>query len=103
MAMPYVNIVGLHVTDQESYASYRANMTPILTRYGGWFQFDFEVARDIREPTRTINRLFAIRFPDKITKEKFFADPHYLEVRRRYFEPAVAARYTLSEFMESDA
>ncbi|MFZ1683803.1 MAG: DUF1330 domain-containing protein [Candidatus Zixiibacteriota bacterium] len=96
--MPYVNIVGLHVTDQEGYASYRANMIPILTEYGGSFQFDCEVARDLKEPTRTINRLFAITFPDEATKVKFFSDPRYLEVRKQYFNPAVAARYSLFEF-----
>ena len=100
--MAYVNIVGLHVTDQNSYTIYRANMTPILSQYGGSFQFDFEIARDLIEPTRTINRLFAISFPDKASKEKFFADPRYLEVRRGYFEPAVSARYSLFKFTDSD-
>jgi uncharacterized protein (DUF1330 family) len=100
--MPYVNIVGLHVTDQDSYTNYRENMTPILRQFGGSFQFDFEVARDLKEPSRSINRLFAISFPDEMTRDSFFSDPRYLEVRKRYFEPAVEARYSLSEFMESD-
>jgi uncharacterized protein (DUF1330 family) len=98
--MAYINIVGLYVTDQQSYALYRQNMTPLLNQYGGSFKYDFEVAQDLKEPGRTINRLFAISFPDRATKEQFFTDPRYLDVRKKYFNPAVAARYTLFEFPE---
>ena len=46
-----------------------------------------------------INRAFVIQFPNRSTKERFFADPRYLEIRRRLFEPAVKARVTIAEYV----
>jgi len=70
----YVIFMGLEVTDDASYACYRANMTPILESHGGFFGCDFIVA-----------------------KERFFADPRYREVRAEHFEPAVARAIVLAE------
>jgi len=44
--------------------------------------------------------VFTITFPDRATAERFFADPSYLEVRRTWFEPAVAAYTRIASFDE---
>ena len=83
-------LVGLHVTDNESYSSYRAAMTPLLEAVGGSFRYDFTVAKTLKGVTTPpINRLFVISFPDQATKESFFANPEYLAAKKKYFESAV--------------
>ena len=66
--------VGLLVMDHQKYAQYRAEITPLLEAAGGRFRYDFEVARTLKsEAGHDINRVFAIRFPDRTSKERFFA------------------------------
>jgi uncharacterized protein (DUF1330 family) len=97
--MAHENLVGLHVTDEGSYQRYRDHMTPILSRFGGSFRYDFRIAETLRSATAApITRLFVISFPDATAKAGFFADPEYLAVRARYFEPAVAAVTILAEY-----
>ena len=36
-------LVGLHVTDHDTYAKYRAAMTPLLEAGGGFFRYDFTI------------------------------------------------------------
>jgi uncharacterized protein (DUF1330 family) len=101
--MPFEQIIGLHVIDREEYESYRRGMRPILASYGGEFRYDFVVAETLEAPDdgapgRPINRVFAIRFPDRATRESFFADPAYLEIRRRHFDRSVASRALIAEY-----
>lgn len=93
----YVMLVGLEVTDERSYSRYRAAMTPILARFGGAFGCDFELAKVLLGDHR-INRVFTISFPDRPTRERFFADTDYRAVRERFYEPAVAHAEVLAEF-----
>ena len=84
-------LVALNVVDDEAYQTYRNEMTPILHRYGGSFGYDFGVAKVFKsETTAPINRVFTIRFVDKDSKESFFSDEEYLEVKQRHFETSVA-------------
>ncbi len=84
-------LVGLLVTDEAAYATYRAHMTPLLTARGGSFGVDVRVAEVLQSPgSERFNRLFTIRFPSRDEHDAFFADPEYLEVRKRYFDPSVA-------------
>ncbi|WP_437934769.1 DUF1330 domain-containing protein [Sorangium sp. So ce341] len=92
----HVLLMGLEVTDEAAYASYRARMTPILSSYGGAFGHDFVVARVLKGDAR-INRVFTLVFPDRATRERFFADAQYRAVRAELFEPAVAAALVLGE------
>ncbi len=90
MAADHVQIFGLEVTDEAAYAEYRRHMAPILARYEGDFEYDFIVARVLKQPEpRAINRLFSMVFRSEQDGERFFADPEYLGVRARYFEGAV--------------
>ncbi|MFT5290806.1 MAG: hypothetical protein ACI82F_002882 [Planctomycetota bacterium] len=83
-------LVGLHVTDNDSYTSYRAAMTPILEAAGGWFRYDFTIDQMLKgSVSPAINRLFVISFPDEPTKDRFFSDPNYVSARTKFFEPAV--------------
>lgn len=83
-------LVGLEVTDDATYAEYRAQMTPLLEAHGGRFVVDVRVAEVLRSPGRaTINRLFTIRFPSQERLDAFFAHPEYVAIRRRWFEPSV--------------
>ena len=98
--MPYEMTVGLLVVDQESYSQYRKEMLPLPEDAGGAFRYDFEVARVLRgeDGGAEINRAFVMRFPSKSSKERFFADPRYIEIRRRFFDPAVKARMLIAEY-----
>lgn len=97
--MAFETIVGLQVRDREGYARYRAGMTPILRSHGGGFRYDFVVSETLEsEAEHPINRVFAIHFPDRAAKERFFADPAYLKVRKEFFEPSVSARVTIAEY-----
>ncbi|HEV7734996.1 MAG TPA: DUF1330 domain-containing protein [Candidatus Binatia bacterium] len=95
----HVRLVGLEVTDDDSYARYRAGMTPILESYGGAFGVDLLVAQVLKGDAR-INRVFSLSFPDRVTQDRFFADERYLAVRREFFAPAVGHAATLAEFDE---
>src|SRR5678816_3808858 len=98
-SMPYERIVGLEVTDQDGFTQYRTEMAPLLDAAGGEFRYDFDVARVLRgEKDARINRAFVIRFPDRSASEKFFADPRYLEIRRRLFEPSVSSTLLIAEY-----
>jgi uncharacterized protein (DUF1330 family) len=92
-------LIGLQVTDQDSYAEYRKHMTPLLEAHGGRFVLDVQVAEVLRAPEpKPINRLFTIRFPSLAQLDAFFANPEYLVVRKRYFEPAVGAIQRLGRY-----
>lgn len=92
-------LVGLQVTDQAQYAQYRQHMLPLLEAHGGRFVLDVHVAEVLRAPEpKPINRLFTLRFPSLADYEAFFADPDYLAVRKRYFEPSVAAVQRLGRY-----
>jgi uncharacterized protein (DUF1330 family) len=84
-------LVGLMVTDEAVYTTYRAHMTPLLTARGGSFGVDVRVAEVLKNPgSEPFNRLFTIRFPSREAHDAFFSDPEYLEVRKRYFDASVA-------------
>ncbi|MDX2152460.1 MAG: DUF1330 domain-containing protein [Bryobacteraceae bacterium] len=90
--------VGLSVIDDETYARYRAEMTPLLEAAGGRFRFDFEIANVLKsEASHVINRVFTMHFPDRESRERFFQDPAYLEIRARLFEKAVRGVTVISE------
>ena len=42
------------------------------------------------EAPHPVNRFFVIRFPDRATRERFFDDAEYLEIKARLFEASVA-------------
>ncbi len=88
--MPLEMLVALNVVDEEAYQAYRDEMTPILHRYGGGFGYDLRVAEVLKSETAApINRVFTIRFADEDSKESFFSNEQYLEVRQRHFEKSV--------------
>ena len=97
--MAFELLVGLDVKDQSYYAKYRQGMTPILHSYGGSFRYDFTVEQTIAGAAKhPINRLFLISFPNRASRESFFKDPNYLKIRGEFFEAAVGARTTISEY-----
>ena len=97
--MPYEMTVGLLVVDQNTYAQYRKEMRPLLEEAGGSFRYDFDVARVLHaESNSEINRAFVLRFPDVASKERFFSDQRYVEIKRRLFDPAVKARVAIAEY-----
>jgi len=84
--------VGLLLADHEKYAAYRAAIAPLLEAAGAGFRYDFEVSRTLKsEASHDINRVFVLRFPDRGSKERFFADPRYVDIRARLYAPAVEA------------
>ena len=97
--MSFELTVGLFVVDGEKYASYREAIAPLLEAAEGRFRYDFEVARTLKtENGHDINRLFVLRFPDRASKERFFTDPRYIEIRARLFEKAVWGTAIIAEY-----
>jgi uncharacterized protein (DUF1330 family) len=91
--------MGLEVVDAELYTRYRAAMAPLLEAYGGRFDHDFAVAEVLRsDASPRINRVFALSFPDRGARARFFADERYRRIRAEWYEPAVATRAELAAF-----
>jgi uncharacterized protein (DUF1330 family) len=99
--MSFENLVGLHVTGESGYQQYRTQIMPILHSYGGDFRYDFRIAEVlVNSSPHPINRVIVIRFPDQAAKEKFFADPAYMQVRKAFFEPSVNGVSVIAEFVQ---
>ena len=65
---------GARGADDESYARYRAGMTPILASCGGRFDHDFAVSKVLTSSAgERINRVFAMSFPERAAAARFFA------------------------------
>lgn len=95
----YEMLVGLNIKDSEVYAQYRAAMMPLLETYGGGFRYDFEIQKTLKSSSdKPINRVFAIYFRDLDAKEQFFANPQYLEIKKKFFEPSVQDRTLIAEY-----
>jgi uncharacterized protein (DUF1330 family) len=98
-SMAFEMTVGLFVVDHEKYAHYRGEIAPLLEGAGARFRYDFEVARTLKaEGSEDINRLFVMQFPDRATKERFFKDQRYLEIRARLYEKAVQKAAIIAEY-----
>jgi uncharacterized protein (DUF1330 family) len=98
-ARRFVLWMGLALRDDAGYARYRAAMRPILASYGGRFDCDLRVREVLAGPgTARIDRAFALSFPDRAHRERFFDDPDYQRVRAQWFEPSVEAITPLGEF-----
>src|SRR5690349_25074911 len=94
---------GVQVIDETGYATYRAEMAPVLEAHGGRFILDVRVAEILRAPSPTaFNRLFAIRFPSAQHHDAFFADPDYVALRSRLFEPNVSDMVRLGDYSLRD-
>ena len=97
--MAFEMIVGLFVANREKYEQYRLEIASLLQAAGGKFRYDLEVARVLRsEEDHDINRLFVIQFPDQTSKERFFNDGRYVDIRTRLFEKSVGARTIIAEY-----
>lgn len=95
----YEILVGLHVSDQDSYDRYRAGMTPILKDHGGYFRYDYTIDTMLQgNADDPHNRVFVLSFPDQSTQERFFALPEYKAVRAEHFEPAVKSGGILAAY-----
>ena len=97
--MAFEMIVGLTVSDDAGYQSYRDAMTPLLTAQGGGFRYDFVVSKALKSASpHVINRVFAIYFKHKASKDAFFSQPEYKAIRARHFEHAVTGRTVIAEY-----
>lgn len=97
--MSYEMVVGLKVTNDEVYTSYREAMTPILKTYEGGFRYDFKVSEVLKnEESREINRVFTIHCKDKESMNSFFSDPKYVEAKNQFFEKSVSDITIISEY-----
>jgi len=97
--MAYEMTVGLQITDDLLYTQYRTAMSPLLSKKGGGFRYDFKVSETLtNEGGNPINRVFAIYFQDKPSMDSFFSDPAYLKIKQTYFESSVAATTIIAEY-----
>lgn len=99
MDTPNEVLIGVQVIDEAGYARYRAEMAPLLEAHGGRFVLDVRVAEILRAPSPTaFNRLFVIHFLSARHRDAFFADPGYMAVRARLFEPSVSEMVRLGDY-----
>jgi len=92
-------LVGLHITDDESYDKYRDGTTQLLKEHGGYFRYDYTITEMLQGGAEhPHNRVFVLSFPDESTKNRFFANETYQEVRARYFDPAVQSVTQIAAF-----
>lgn len=92
-------LVGVFVVDEELYAKYRAEMTPLLEAHGGRFIVDVRVETVLLAPPQAqFNRLFTIHFPNATQLQAFFSNPDYQVVRKRWFEPSVSSVAQLGNY-----
>ena len=97
--MAYEVLTAMEVTDPKLYGEYRKAMKPILEGFGGGFRYDFWIKETLQsEAPHPINRVFAIYFRDKDSRDAFFADPAYKLIRKKYFESSVNARTVIAEY-----
>jgi uncharacterized protein (DUF1330 family) len=96
-------LVALNVIDDDVYQAYRDAMTPILTDMGGRFRYDFIVDRALKNETgHAVNRVFAITFPDAATRDRFFGDDVYVEIRSRLFDRSVDGYTMIASYEVAD-
>lgn len=97
--MAFETITALNVTDQHMYGEYRKRMSPILANYGGGFRYDFVIGETLKsDAPHPITRVFAIYFPDRATKDRYFSDPAYQKIRAEFFEKSVSGRTVIAEY-----
>ena len=95
----YEILVGLQVTDDETYQDYREAMLPILKAHGGGFGYDFRVSEVlINQSENPINRVFTLNFPGEEASKKFFGNSAYLEVKEKYFNKSVGCTTIISRY-----
>lgn len=97
-------LVGLNVIDDQTYQAYREAISPLLSQYGGQFGYDFKVAEVLKSPTSApINRVFTLYFPDDATREGFFSNPTYLNIKQQYFEQAVRDTTIIATYQRAES
>lgn len=97
--MAFSRIMAMQILNDERYATYRENMTPIMSEYGGRFEYDFTIKETLKKCCDVeINRVFMMVFPSKQQSLEFFSDPRYKEVRKTYFEDSVGSVTQIAEF-----
>lgn len=97
--MRYEMLVGLHISDPDTYHRYRQAMRPILHRYDGDFGYDLTVSKVLAAPTAApINRVFTIHFPSREVADRFFSDSSYGAVRNTYFDASVTATTIMASY-----
>jgi len=97
--MSYEMVVGLYITNDEVYTSYREAMKPILEKFGGGFRYDFKTSDVLKnEEGRPINRVFTIHCRDKVSMDEFFSHPDYLVAKEKFFLNSVSETTIISEY-----
>ena len=92
-------LVGLYVVDNDGYQAYRDAMSPLLERMGGGFRYDFTIAKTLKSAAgHPINRVFIIYFPNGQTRDRFFGDEPYREIKKRLFETSVKGTTIIGEY-----
>lgn len=92
-------LVGMEILDPERYRAYRKAMLPLLEQIGGSFRYDFTVGETLKSASdHVMTRVFTIAFPDADTRDRFFSDPAYLEIKRQHFEGAVGGTTIIAEY-----
>jgi len=100
--MTYEMLVGLNIIDEKKYQDYRNAMKPILSKFDGYFAYDFKVSEVLlSETSNEINRVFTIGFPDSSKMEAFFSNPEYLTVKKKYFEDSVGSTTIISSYIKN--
>ncbi len=97
--MAFEMMVGLTLSDEKIYQDYRNAMAPLLKQHDGGFRFDFVVSKVLQsESDKNINRVFAIYFKDRDSKDAFFSHPDYKVMKANFFERSVKTTTIIAEY-----
>jgi len=94
-------LIGLNVIDDQGYARYRKEMTPLLEGVAGGFGYDFKISETLKsESNHDVNRLFTIFFPNKEVMDNFFKNEHYLSIRKNHFKSSVHSSTIIATYIK---
>jgi len=92
-------LVGLDILNEKQYHKYRDEISPILPKYGGGFDYNFIVSKILKpENSCSINRVFTICFPDAKKMEAFFSNTKYLLIKQQYFNNCVKSTTIIASY-----
>lgn len=92
----HLRLVCLRISDREGYATYRRNMAPILERHGGRFVLDIEGRATLHPAGFEPDRVLLIAFSSPEAAARFFQDPAYVALRKRWFDTSVQETFAMA-------
>ena len=83
-------IVDVDIHDLDAYESYKAQVTPIIEKFGGEYLVRGGAHETLENNLWTPNRMVILRFPDKDAALLFIHSPEYAPLKKLRRESSVS-------------